>query len=60
MDDNKKNDWLDWADEAWCVFFVKNVMIMSEELYNELQRAYTKVPLSSMIRADIEPYWDEK
>lgn len=42
------------------VFFVKNVMIMSEELYNELQRAYTKVPLSSMIRADIEPYWDEK
>ena len=37
-------------------FFVKKVMIMSEELYDKLQRAYTKVPLSSIIRADIEPY----
>lgn len=37
-------------------FFCKKVMIMSEELYDELQRVYTKVPLSSMIRADIELY----
>ena len=52
----QKKDWLDWADEAWRIFFVKKVMIMSEELYDKLQRAYTKVPLSSIIRADIEPY----
>lgn len=59
MDDNKKTiGSIGWMKHG--VFFVKNVMIMSEELYNELQRAYTKVPLSSMIRADIEPYWDEK
>ena len=34
-------------------------MIMSEELYNELLRAYTKETLANMIRADIRSRFSE-
>ncbi len=43
------------------LFLLEKVMIMSEELYNELLKAYTKETLVNMIKADIrqrfpEPY----
>ena len=46
------------------LFLLEKMMIMSEELYNELLKAYTKETLASMIKADIrsrfpEPYAGE-
>lgn len=42
------------------LFLLEKVMIMSEGLYNELLKAYTKETFVSMIRADIEQYQNEK